>query len=105
MHSLTDRESRHRPTAKVASKIAVSDMIKANAGQGFSFKKNVAGERERRESREIHGVSECADPIGRPRRGRHVEFLLGIRRAETRSPQPQPAERSDSRRRSASMRR
>jgi hypothetical protein len=44
MHSLTDRESRHRPTAKVVSKIAVSDTIGVIAGQGFSFKKNVTGE-------------------------------------------------------------
>jgi hypothetical protein len=45
MHSLTDRASRQRPTAKVAGKMAVSDTMRVDAGQGVSFKKNIAGER------------------------------------------------------------
>ena len=101
--SLTDHASRRQPTTiKVVSKIAASDTIRVIAGQEFSLRRTSPAKGTARIQSD-HGASECGDAIGRPRRGRHVESLDGIRRAETHSPQPQPAERSDSRRRSASM--
>jgi hypothetical protein len=79
---------------KVVSKIATSDTISVIACREFSFKNNITGERNGANPERSTGASECGDAIGRPGRGRHVESLRGIRRAETRAPQPQPAERS-----------
>jgi hypothetical protein len=92
--SLTHHASRRPPTtAKVMSKIATSDTIRVIVGQKFSVKENTTGDKNGANPETSAQPAKGDDAISQPPWCRHGESSQGIRRAEARSPQPQPAEK------------